>query len=115
DPLSLDEAIDKALSVSGPGGPMVIADQADNTGGGAPGDSTYALAALLDRGATDVALGMIYDPEVVRQAGAAGVGARIDVRLGGKLGATSGSPLDVAAEVLAVNPALVQNWPQTDG
>lgn len=113
DPLTLDAALDKALAAHQ--GPVVVADQADNPGGGAPGDSTYALAALLERGTTDAALGMIYDPEVVAQAGAAGVGARIRVRLGGKLGATSGPTLEVEAEVRNVNPDLVQNWPQETG
>lgn len=111
-PLGLHEALDRALAAER--GPVVVADQADNPGGGAPGDSTFALAALLARGATDAALGMIYDPETVRLATAAGVGATVRVKLGGKQapGAASGRPVEADATVLALSPALVQDWPQ---
>ncbi len=111
-PLSLEAALARGLAASK--GPVVIADQADNPGGGAPSDSTFALAALLERGVTGAALAMIYDPEAVRLATAAGPGARISLRLGGKIapGAASGQPLDVEATVLSVDPALSQGWPQ---
>lgn len=120
-PLSLDEALDRALAAPRTGthaadtGPVVVADQADNPGGGAPGDATFALHALLERGAQDVALGMIYDPDVVQQASETGVGSRLTVSLGGKRGVTSGEPVVAEAEVLAVNPELVQDWPQAEG
>jgi microcystin degradation protein MlrC len=44
----------------------------------------------------------IYDPETVRAAAGAGVGARIDVRLGGRSDALYGEPLVAEAEVLAI-------------
>ena len=40
---AMDEALDRALAT--PGGPVVIADVADNAGGGAPGDATFSCAA----------------------------------------------------------------------
>ncbi|MEM6429881.1 MAG: M81 family metallopeptidase [Deinococcota bacterium] len=109
-PLSLDEALDKALTVTDY--PVVIADQADNAGGGAPSDSTYVLAALLERSIHNVALGMMYDPIVVDIAKAAGVGATITVRLGGKLGKSSGDPLDLEVVVTAIKENMAQRWPQ---
>ncbi|MEZ4605305.1 MAG: MlrC C-terminal domain-containing protein [Deinococcales bacterium] len=36
---------------------------------------------------------MIYDPIVVQLAKSAGIGAKMKVRLGGKMGITSGDPL----------------------
>jgi microcystin degradation protein MlrC len=84
-------------------GTLVIADVADNAGGGAGGDSTYLLAEVLKRGIRDAALAMIYDPGAVNLACAAGVGARIHLRIGGKISKLSGDPLDVEAQVLAVS------------
>jgi microcystin degradation protein MlrC len=115
-PLPLGEALDRAVALRGAvAGPVVVADQADNAGGGAPSDATFALRALLERGIEDAALAMMWDPVVVRLARSAGVGARLQVRLGGKMGPTSGDPLDVDVTVMGVVDGLVQRWPQTVG
>ncbi|WP_204306677.1 MlrC C-terminal domain-containing protein, partial [Klebsiella pneumoniae] len=45
---TIDQGIDAALD--GGKGPVVIADAADNPGGGAPADSTYLLRRLIERG-----------------------------------------------------------------
>jgi microcystin degradation protein MlrC len=109
-PLAMDEALNKALSITEH--PVVLADQADNAGGGAPSDSTFVLRALLERGVDNAALGMIYDPVVVQLAKAAGVGAQLTVRLGGKMGLSSGDPLDLKVAVTAIQEAMTQRWPQ---
>jgi microcystin degradation protein MlrC len=117
-PLDLTEAIDRALASTPPGsegGPVVLADQSDNPGGGAPGDSTFVLRALLERGIEDAALGMIWDPIVVSLAHAAGPGARLRVRLGGKMGPASGDPLDLEVTVTGLARGLMQRWPQKEG
>lgn len=111
--LPMDAALDKALSLEGQ--PIVIADQADNPGGGAPSDSTFVLRALLERGVQNAAVAMLWDPIVVRLATAAGEGATLDVRLGGKMGPMSGDPLDLRVTVTKVMPDLAQEWPQQDG
>ncbi len=64
--------------------PVVLLDHYDNTASGGTMDSTTVLQAILDQGLTDVAVAAIFDPEVVEQMMAAGVGATIDVSLGGK-------------------------------
>jgi microcystin degradation protein MlrC len=80
-------------------GPLVIADIADNAGGGAPADSTFMLRAVLERGLTDVGFALTYDPQAVAFCHEVGVGAELDLRVGGKLGPASGEPLDVRATV----------------
>ena len=80
----------------------VIADRCDNPGGGAAGDSTFVLRELIASGADRLALAMIWDPMAVDFAHRAGVGARLGLRLGGKVGPCSGDPLDVEAEVVVV-------------
>jgi microcystin degradation protein MlrC len=114
-PRPMQEALDRARSAASVNGPVVVADCADNAGGGAPSDSTFALRELLERKVENAALAMIWDPVVVDQAFAAGEGATLTVRLGGKMGPQSGDPLDVDAAVAALAPELVQRWPQTDG
>lgn len=99
--IGLDEAVARAAGHNGPKA-LVLADVADNAGGGAASDSTFLLQALLERGVRDAALGMIWDPVAVRLAIEAGEGATLPLRLGGKCGPASGPPLDVAARVLKI-------------
>jgi microcystin degradation protein MlrC len=95
------EAIRQALDA--PQRPVVIAEVSDNPGGGAPGDSTHLLRALLDANARDSAFGFIYDPETAAQAHAAGPGATIQARIGGKTDPTLlGAPVEVSAYVKSV-------------
>ncbi|CAN5767526.1 hypothetical protein BH23CHL2_BH23CHL2_25040 [soil metagenome] len=100
--LSIDQALDQAITHDGR--PVVIADYADNAGGGAPSDSTFILERMLDRGITNAAFGMIWDPIALDVAMQAGVGANLSLRIGGKMGPTSGRPLDLDVEVIAVVP-----------
>jgi microcystin degradation protein MlrC len=104
--LTADQAIDKALSGSGT---YVVADPSDNPGGGAPADSTRILARLLERGVESAALGPMWDPVAVRFCMAAGEGARLPLRFGGKTAPASGTPID--ATVLVTK--LVQDAFQT--
>ena len=85
------------------GGPVVVNDTADNSGGGAPADGTHVLRALLDAPPAGPAVfGFLYDPEVATAAHQAGVGATIDVRLGGKHDDLHGAPLALRAYVKAL-------------
>lgn len=80
--VELDDAIDELFADEG--APFVFADVSDNPGSGATGDTTVMLKRLIERGVRNAAFACIYDPETVEQASLAGVGASIDVRLGGK-------------------------------
>ena len=111
-PLAMDKAFARISSNHSPKAPLVIADIADNAGGGAPSDSTFALAALLQNRIIECALGMIYDPQVVNIAMQAGVGAGLKVRLGGKTSSESGNPLDLLVKVIGIQPAMTQLFPQ---
>jgi len=99
---ALDEAVAAMQGESGR--PVVLADTADNPGGGASGDSTFVLRELLNRGIRDVVLGMIWDPQAVAIATSAGAGARLPLRIGGKVGPMSGDPVDLDVEVLTCRP-----------
>ncbi|WP_447980822.1 M81 family metallopeptidase [Achromobacter kerstersii] len=102
---SVDEALDEALAFDG--GPVVLADRPDNPGSGAPGDATFVLRRMLERGIANAALGPMWDPVAARIAFDAGVGAELALRIGGKVGPLSGDPVDLRCTVLAVQPEMV--------
>lgn len=103
--LGVDAAIDAALAHSH--GPVVIADTSDNPGGGAAGDSTHILHRLIERDVRDVAVGALWDPQALELATKAGVGARLPLRMGGKVSPLSGQPVDLDAEVTACREDLI--------
>ena len=105
--LPIDAALDRALVVDG--GPVVLADIADNPGGGAPCDSTFILRRLIERGVGDVALGCIYDVGAVLACKEAGIGTRFTLRIGGKSGVSSGMPLDLTVTVRALEDEHYQS------
>jgi microcystin degradation protein MlrC len=82
-------------------GIVVLADTADNSGGGAPSDNVSLLRAMLQAGMANAAYGSIWDPVTVRTCAEAGVGATLPLRLGGKCGPASGESMDVMATVKA--------------
>ncbi|QDT51761.1 hypothetical protein Pan258_58530 [Symmachiella dynata] len=83
--------------------PIIVADHADNTGGGSPGDSTEVLRTFLEQGLEDALVLYMVDPDVAAQAHAAGVGASIAVSLGGKSSPVQGAPIEATAEVVAIS------------
>lgn len=87
-----DQVMDEALSAEGL---TVIGESSDNTGGGAPGDGTFLLDAMLRRNAPGSVFMGIYDPQVVQQALQAGIGGRISCLLGGKTDELHGKPIQL--------------------
>ncbi len=106
--LLLDEALDQALAFEGR--PVVIADVADNAGGGAPGDNTVFLRRILERAIRDVASGFYWDPIAVKFCMEAGLGATFNLRLGGKMGPTSGDPVDLRVTVRGLADNVTQRF-----
>lgn len=100
---TIDGGIDAALAAQA--GPVVLADVADNAGGGAPADSTPILRRLVERGIQGVAIGIFWDPLAVRFCQEWGEGARMNLRIGGKCGAASGDPIDLPVVVRAIAEA----------
>ncbi|MEO5805235.1 M81 family metallopeptidase [Devosia sp.] len=90
----IDERAAVAQALAAPVGPVVIADVWDNPGGGTAGDATVLLAELMAQGATEVAVGTIWDPIAVQICFAAGEGAEIPLRFGAKSAPETGDPID---------------------
>lgn len=99
--LHIDQAIERIASE--PPGLVVIADLADNAGGGAASDSTFILSRFLERGVSNAALGVFWDPVATQHCHEAGVGATLDLRVGGKCGPASGNPVDLRVRVMGLS------------
>jgi microcystin degradation protein MlrC len=88
----------------------VLADVSDNAGGGAPGDSTFILRRILDRGIKSVVSANYWDPIAVRFCIEAGEGASLGLRIGGKCGPESGDPVDLRVTVNKIVKNAVQTF-----
>lgn len=95
--VSPEKAVARALRARDK--PVIINETSDNCGGGAPGDGTHLLRAMLDAGTPNACFGTVYDPDVAAHAHGAGEGATIDVELGGKHDDLHGKPIAVTARV----------------
>jgi microcystin degradation protein MlrC len=93
----MEAALAEALGVTS--GPVVIADTADNPGAGAAGDSTFLLHALIERRIGNAIIGPLWDPVATQFCFAAGKGAVLKLRIGGKVGPDSGVPVDAVINV----------------
>lgn len=81
---SPDPAVRHAMRVARTANkPVIIADTQDNPGVGGDSNTTGMLRALLALDAQDAAIGLICDPAAATAAHEAGVGATIDIALGG--------------------------------
>jgi microcystin degradation protein MlrC len=93
----IPEAVERAIVA--PEGPVILADVADNPGGGAPGDGTEILRELIKRGAEDVGVAVIKDPEAVQKAIDVGVRGKVTMTIGGKTDGFHGESLEVTGTV----------------
>ena len=77
----------------------MLADIADNTGGGAAGDTTGILRELLRVGARSATVACLWDPPAARACADAGVGATVSLAVGGRIDPRHGAPLAVTGRV----------------
>ena len=99
-PPFLDIADGVAAAVASNAAPVVIAEPADNAGGGAPSDNTSIVRHLIERNVEGAVVGPIWDPIAVRLCFDAGEGAALPLRFGGKIGPASGVPVDAMVTVM---------------
>ena len=97
----IEEAIDEARAFNG--GPVILLDHADNCGSGATQDVMTAVEAVMRARLEDVVVGAVWDPEAVAKMREAGVGAEVELDLGGRTDMPSigekGRPLRVSGTV----------------
>jgi len=83
--------------------PILLADVADNTGGGAAGDGTEILRELLRVDAPSATVACLWDPAAAAACTRAGVGATLTIDVGGKVDDRHGAPLTVTGRVTALS------------
>jgi microcystin degradation protein MlrC len=94
--IALDRAISQARSIEGP---VIFTDAADATSSGASGDSNAIIKALKDAGYEKRVLAPIVDAPAAAAAHKAGVGAEIEVTLGGSIDSVRFAPMMIKARV----------------
>jgi microcystin degradation protein MlrC len=105
-----------ARAVAAEGRPIVLADMADNTGGGAAGDGTEILRELLRVGARSATVACIWDAVAVQTCIKAGVGTRITLDIGGKVDDRHGAPVSVTGTVRTLSDGrFVHRGPMMHG
>jgi microcystin degradation protein MlrC len=101
-----DEGVVEALRHGRQGQPAVIADVWDNPGGGPAGDGTVILRSLITHAAAQqrqrVGFAGVWDPQACALCAAAGVGASLQLRFGGKTSHMAGDPIDALVTVEGV-------------
>ncbi|MBV2143645.1 M81 family metallopeptidase [Falsochrobactrum sp. TDYN1] len=107
-----ETGLDHVLAVreSNPSRPVVISDIWDNPGGGVAGDATYILRRMLEREMDNFAVATIWDPVAVSFCHAAGEGAELEIRIGGKSSWQGGEPLDMRITIHKVMDAGWQSF-----
>jgi microcystin degradation protein MlrC len=112
--LPVADAVARALAAEGR--PIVLADMADNTGGGAAGDGTEILRELLRVGARSAVVACIWDPAAVQACVKAGVGQSVTLDVGGKVDGRHGAPLRVTGTVRTLSDGrFVHKGPMARG
>lgn len=100
----LDEVLDIALKTEGK--PVIVSDSADAPSAGSPGDSTFILRRILERGINVETFIAITDPEVPYEAQRVGVGNTGRFVLGGKFDRERGKPVEVEAYVKLISDGV---------
>ncbi len=72
--LSVEEAVEAARTTPEERRPIILADVADNPGGGGRGNTMWLVEALIHAKAEDVQIGVIYDEALAAEAHALGEG-----------------------------------------
>lgn len=98
---SLEESVRLASEVTA--GTVVLMDAADATSSGASGDSNAILSELIRQDYQGRSLSPVVDPEAVRRAFEAGVGATIRTTVGGSLDPARYQPVEVNAKVRSLS------------
>ena len=97
---NIDDAIQMALESQD--STVFITDSGDNVTAGAAGDGTLVLERLLALHVSDAVLAGIVDPEAVQLCMNAGVGAEVELTVGGKIDYVFSKPLSISGTVVSL-------------
>lgn len=107
----IEQSLQRAAALDG--GPIVLLDHYDNAASGGTMDTTEVLSRIMQAQLADVAAFAIYDPLAVQQMSEAGLGANVNLSLGGKLAmpsiGASGVPCQVSGKVTKLTDGRYRN------
>ncbi len=111
------EAAQIAAAFVHSGAPLIIADYADNPGGGAYGDSTDLLGALLDQRVSNSCFGPLVDVEAARHLHEHREGDTVALAIGGKTDPRfGGGPLTVTGKIRRLSDGVcIGDGPMKNG
>ncbi len=109
--MSPEAALTAAAAVDGP---ALVLDVGDNIGGGGPGDSTILLDTARRLGLRDV-LFIIVDPAAVAACAAAGIGASVDLEVGGRIDPRWCQPVRVEGTLTGLSSGRYEEPTATHG
>jgi len=112
DATEIDEALLRADAATGH--PVVLLDVGDNVGGGSPGDSTHVLTAAQRLGVGGL-FQSLCDPAAVQACVAAGVGATVELAVGGKTDDRHGEPVAIRGIVRLLDDGTFEDPGATHG
>jgi microcystin degradation protein MlrC len=101
DCISVGEAVKRGRAIGG--GPVLLLNTADTTGGGAAGDSIDVAVGLVQAGVTEPALAMVVDPTAAAACHAAGLGARVKIEVGHQVDPRWGKPAILGGRVAGLS------------
>lgn len=106
--IDLATAVRLVLAAAAPSAraPILLADVADNPGGGARGNTLWLLRALVEAGCVGVQFGLFFDPDLVRQANLAGEGVEFDAQFNAREPHPLSHPWAVRARVVALRSGV---------
>jgi microcystin degradation protein MlrC len=109
---ALDDGVRRAIERSRDARrPVILLDHADRTN-----DTTFVLRELLRQGAENAALPLLWDPGAAQICAEAGVGATVQLDVGGSTGWRDGGPVNVRGRVMWVGEGrYVGTGPMTKG
>ena len=103
EPLAQSVARARALGRGAQAGPILLIDHCDNCGSGGAQDVMLVVEEILRQNLDDVAIAPIRDPQAVAQMVEAGIGANVNLLLGGKTDmpaiGLAGRPLRISGRV----------------
>ena len=95
EPVTVADAVERGRRIQG--GPVLLLDTADTTGGGAAGDSIALARSLIELRVEEPCLAMVVDPQAVGDCWHREPGSRFQVEVGHRLDPQWGKPLAVEA------------------
>jgi microcystin degradation protein MlrC len=99
-----DPPLDDVMAqvTAGHPGLTVLVEPSDNIGGGAPGDCTGLLRALVEHQFDNAGI-CIADPTAVAEASASGIGSTVTLSIGGKGSRLDPGPLELTVDVVSLS------------